>query len=73
MTLAEYSDAKNTMVTKTNMSWKKIVYSRLELINPDWVKKLRDIEINLDEKFELKKMASDEERDQAKGVSLVPS
>ena len=51
------------------MGWKKIFYSSLELIDPAWVQKLRHIEINLDDKFELKKMVSDEERDQAKGVS----
>jgi len=51
------------------MGWKKMFYSTLELIDPLWVKKLRTIEVNLDDKFELKKMANDEERDQAKGVS----
>ena len=51
------------------MGWKKIFYSSLELIDPAWVQKLRNIEINLDDKFELKKM-TEEERDQAKGVSV---
>ena len=51
------------------MGWKKMFYSTLELIDPLWVKKLRNIEVNLDDKFELKKMANDEEREQAKGVS----
>ena len=50
------------------MSWKKIFYSSLELINPSWATKLKDIEINLDTKFELKKLNEDQ-RDEAKGVS----
>ena len=51
------------------MGWKKMFYSTLELIDPLWVKKLRSIEVNLDDKFELKKMANADEREQAKGVS----
>ena len=35
------------------MQWKKIFYSSLELINPSWAEKLKEIEINLDTKFEL--------------------
>ena len=36
-------------------------YSTLELIDPLWVKKMRTVEVNSDDTFELKKMANDEE------------
>jgi len=50
------------------LSWKRVFYSSLELLDPHWVPKLKVIEINLDDKLELIKM-TDTERDQAKGVS----
>ena len=50
------------------MGWKKIFYSSLELLDPLWVKRLKIIEIKLDDKCELIKM-TEIERDQAKGVS----